>query len=161
MRKYKKFATNRNAILLYSSIIVEAFNEMVHDLELTDKPIMEGGREGKEIFETDRKSLKCALVVMSFVGNWIHVNLRNKLLSMGMTEKKYLRCKAKTYEQRFMLIGYYDEILLSKVSCYRMARNKILFEIDKFDEVQILFIEAEAAKAYELFVELTNEFEKS
>lgn len=155
---FNKTDENNYAISAYSRIIVEAFNQMVQDLELTGKPIMDGGREGKESFGHERESFKYAIIVVSFVGKWLHANLRSKMIATGMDQKKYLRHKAKPYEQRLMIIGCYDQIFIDKVACYRIARNKIIYEMERFDTAQILFVEEEAKKAYELFVELTNEF---
>lgn len=154
--------TNENTkiISFYSSIIVEAFDKMTQDLELTDKSILDGGREGKEVFGYERESLKFAIVIITFVGTWLHASLRLRMLNMKLTEKAYNRNKGKPFEQRLMLIGCYDEILNVRVSCFRMARNKIIYEMEYFDKVQVLSVEEEAEKAYHLFVELTQEFKR-
>lgn len=149
-----------NAVLSYSLIVVGEYEKMVAELENDNKPVMQGGRGSQQIFNTDRQSFKHAMIIMSFVGMWLHAVLRLKMLSMNMSDKRYQRQKGSPYEQRLMIVGCYDELILEKVSSYRMARNRLLLETDYFRKEDILFVELEAKKAYELMVELTNIFKQ-
>lgn len=150
-KQNKSFPDGFDIISFYSKTIVDAYEKMIESIEYNDKSITN---------LVERESFKYALNLLSFVSMWLHASLRFRMLNMKLTDKVYKRNKGKTYELRLMLVGCYDEILLKRVSFYRMARNKILFEIDSFPEVQVLFAETEAEKAYELFVELTDEFKR-
>ena len=108
-------------------------------------------------YDPDRVSFKQAMIVIVFTGMWLEA-LLHLLIVRKYGKEKYKLYDRKSYEEKLLLLGNYENNILDSVSRFRKARKELVHEKAHFDNFEFKLAQDEANNAYELLIILHNIF---
>lgn len=112
-------------ISTYKDIAVEHYLLMIKEMRSNRRPIKNGENGWVLNLDPKRKSFKSAMITIVFVGMWLDAALHQLIVSMGKNSRKVYNMN---YEEKLILIGINDPLVIEKVKWFRESRNDLIHE---------------------------------